>query len=92
MTGITAWYMRHGQNPANQSLQLSHKIIDYPLTELGVNQANAIAQQLAHQPGPAAIYASPLPCAAQTAEIITARIGSDVITVEGLRELDVVTS
>ena len=35
MTGVTAWYIRHGHNPANQAHQLSHKIIDYPLTDLG---------------------------------------------------------
>jgi broad specificity phosphatase PhoE len=35
------------------------------------------------------IYASPLRRAAQTAQIIAARTGSDVVIVEGLRELDV---
>jgi bisphosphoglycerate-dependent phosphoglycerate mutase len=89
VTGVTAWYIRHGHNPANQSRQLSHKVIDYPLTELGVAQAAALAGQLAGQPGPAAIYASPLRRAAQTAEIVAARTGSDVAIVEGLRELDV---
>jgi hypothetical protein len=33
VTGVTAWYIRHGHNPANQVRQLSHKVIDYPLTE-----------------------------------------------------------
>jgi broad specificity phosphatase PhoE len=89
VTGATAWYIRHGHNPANQSRQLSHKIIDYPLTELGVTQAAALAGQLAARPGPAAIYASPPRRAAQTAEIIAARTGSDVAIVEGLREIDV---
>lgn len=89
MTGVTAWYIRHGHNPANERHQLSHKIIDYPLTGLGVTQATALAGQLARQPRPAAIYASPLRRAAQTAEIIAARTSNDVITVEGLRELDV---
>lgn len=89
MTSVTAWYIRHGHNPANQARQLSHKVIDYPLTDLGVTQATALAGQLARQPGPAAIYASPLRRAAQTAEIIAARTGCDVIIVEGLRELDV---
>ncbi len=89
VTGVTAWYIRHGHNPANQRHQLSHKAIDYPLTELGVTQAAALAGQLAGEPGPAAIYASPLRRAAQTAEIIAARTGSDVEIVEGFRELDV---
>lgn len=89
MTGITAWYIRHGHNPANQSHQLSYRVIDHPLTELGVRQAEALAGQLAGQPGPAAIYASPLRRATQTAEIIAARTGTDAIVIEGLRELDV---
>jgi probable phosphoglycerate mutase len=89
VTGVTAWYIRHGHNPANQARQLSHKVIDYPLTDLGVAQATALAAQLAARPGPAAIYASPLRRAAQTAEIIAARTGSDVAIIEGLRELDV---
>jgi broad specificity phosphatase PhoE len=89
VTGVTAWYIRHGHNPANQARQLSHKIIDYPLTELGVIQAAALARQMADEPGPAAIYASPLRRAVQTAEIIAARTGSDVVIAEGLRELDV---
>lgn len=89
MTGVTVWYIRHGHNPANQARQLSHKIIDYPLTELGMAQAAALAGRLADGPGPAAIYASPLRRAAQTAEIIAARTDSDVTTIEGLRELDV---
>jgi probable phosphoglycerate mutase len=89
VTGVTAWYIRHGHNPANQARQLSHKVIDYPLTDLGVAQATTLARQLAGEPGPAAIYASPLRRAAQTAEIIAARTSSDVMIVEGLRELDV---
>jgi broad specificity phosphatase PhoE len=52
VTGVTAWYIRYGHNPANQARQLSHKVIDYPLTSLGVTQATALARQLAGQPGP----------------------------------------
>jgi broad specificity phosphatase PhoE len=89
VTGVTTWYIRHGHNPANQARQFSHKIIDYPLTELGVTQAAALAARLASEPGPAAIYASPLRRAAQTAEMIAALTGSDVAILEGLRELDV---
>jgi broad specificity phosphatase PhoE len=52
VTGVTAWHIRYGHNPANQARQLSHKVIDYPLTSLGVTQATALARQLAGQPGP----------------------------------------
>lgn len=48
-----------------------------------------LSGRLAGEPGPAAVYAFPLRRAAQTAEIIGARTGSDVVIVEGLRELDV---
>jgi hypothetical protein len=89
VTGVTAWYIRHGHNLANQRHQLSHKVTDYPLTDLGVTQSTTLAGQLARQPGPVAIYASPLRRAAQTAEIIAAHTSCDVISVEGLRELDV---
>jgi broad specificity phosphatase PhoE len=57
VTSVTAWYIRHGHNPANQAHQLPHKVIDCPLTDLGATQATALAAQLARQPGPAAIYA-----------------------------------
>jgi hypothetical protein len=54
---VTAWYIRHGHNPANLARQLSGKVVDYPLTELGVTQATTLASRLAREPAPAAIYA-----------------------------------
>lgn len=89
MTGVTVWYIRHGHNPANQTAELSHRVIDYPLTELGVTQAATLAGQLARHPAIAAIYASPLRRATQTAEIIANRIGGTVQVIEELRELNV---
>jgi probable phosphoglycerate mutase len=89
VTGVTVWYIRHGHNPANQTAELSHKITDYPLTELGVTQASALASQLAQYQAPAAIYASPLRRATQTAEIIASSIGGTVQVIEELREIDV---
>lgn len=89
VTGVTVWYIRHGHNLANQTSQLSHKVVDYPLTELGVTQATTLAGQLARHPAFAAIYASPLRRAAQTAEIIADRIGGTVQIIEELRELNV---
>jgi broad specificity phosphatase PhoE len=69
VTGVIAWYIRHGHNPANQPpRQMSHKAVDHPLTDLGVTQATALAARLARAGAPAAIYASPLRRAAQTAE------------------------
>jgi broad specificity phosphatase PhoE len=86
---VTVWYVRHGENPANLTGELSCRTVDYPLTERGVEQASALAAALSREPAPAAIYASPLRRASQTAQIIAARLGGPVTTLEGLRELDV---
>ncbi len=93
--GITVWYVRHGENPANLTGELSCKAVDYPLTTRGVGQAVDVAAELASRladgPGPAAIYASPLLRARQTAQIIAARLGMPCTVLEELRELDVGT-
>jgi probable phosphoglycerate mutase len=87
---VTIWYIRHGHNPANQPpRRLSHKVIDYPLTDLGVTQATTLAEQLARHSPPAAIYASPLRRATQTAEIIARHAGAAVTVLEDLCELNV---
>jgi probable phosphoglycerate mutase len=87
---VIAWYIRHGHNPANQHpRRLSHKVVDYPLTGLGVTQATTLAGRLAREDAPAAVYASPLRRAVQTAEIIARACGSEVVIVEELRELNV---
>lgn len=86
---VTVWYIRHGENPANLTGELSCRAVDYPLTERGVAQAADLASQLKVDSAPAAIYASPLRRATQTAQIIAGRLGLPVTTLEGLRELDV---
>ena len=86
---VTVWYIRHGENPANLTGELSCRTVDYPLTDHGVEQAVALAGRLSGEPTPAAIYASPLRRAAQTAQIIASHLGMPVTTLEDLRELDV---
>jgi len=86
---VTVCYIRHGENRANLTGELSCRTVDYPLTDRGVAQAAEVAGQLAGAAAPAAIYSSPLRRAAQTAGIIAARLGLPVVTVEDLRELDV---
>jgi broad specificity phosphatase PhoE len=87
---VRAWYIRHGHNPANQPpRRLSHKVVDYPLTDLGVAQATALAGRLGLLAAPTVIYSSPLRRAVQTAEIIGGATGGEVVIVEELRELDV---
>ncbi|MCW2934963.1 MAG: fructose-2,6-bisphosphatase [Actinomycetia bacterium] len=86
---VSVWYIRHGENPANLTGELSCRTVDYPLTSHGVEQARALADLLSREPAPAAIYASPLRRAAQTAQILATRLGIPVRTLEELRELDV---
>jgi probable phosphoglycerate mutase len=87
--GVTVWYIRHGENPANLTGELSCRAVDYPLTGHGVEQALALAARLSRDSAPAAIYASPMRRADQTARIIALRVGVPVTTLEELRELDV---
>ena len=86
---VSVWYIRHGENPANLTGELSCRRVDHPLTSHGVEQAQALAGLLSRDPAPAAIYASPLRRAAQTAQILATRLGVPVCTLEDLRELDV---
>jgi len=88
---VSVWYIRHGENPANLTGELSCRKVDYPLTGHGIEQAQALAARLASgsEPVPAAIYASPLRRAAQTARILASRLAVPVHTLEELRELDV---
>lgn len=81
-------FVRHGENPANLTREFSHRVVDYPLTERGVAQARATARYFAgHEI--AAVYASPLRRAAQTADIIAETLGLPVQTVEAFREVNV---
>jgi probable phosphoglycerate mutase len=87
---VTAWYIRHGHNPANlPPRQLTHKLIDHPLTDLGITQATILAERLARYPAPAAIYTSPLRRATQAADIIARHLDTGVTILEDLRELNV---
>lgn len=83
------YFVRHGQNLANLTHQFSYKKVDYPLTELGVRQAQLTAQRFTGQPIDE-IYASPLKRAVETAEIIAAGLNHlPVQIVEEFREINV---
>ncbi|MEL7644621.1 MAG: histidine phosphatase family protein, partial [bacterium] len=60
---------RHGENHANLIKQLSSKLVDYPLTEKGILQAQQTGEALAGR-GIKALFCSPLKRAKQTAEIV----------------------
>ena len=84
-------WIRHGENVANVTRTLSHRVFDGDLTERGRLQAAETAGRLAalcHPLGP--VFCSPLRRARQTAETVAARLRLPVSgALESLRELDV---
>src|SRR5579864_5128475 len=84
----TVYFVRHGENPANLTREFSYRLVDYPLTENGVRQAQETARYLRDR-GITAVYASPLKRAMQTAQIIAAPLGLPVTVVESFREVNV---
>ena len=82
------YFVRHGENRANVERLMSWRAIDYPLTELGVRQATAVAEWFRGRPVEA-VYASPLRRARETADHLARVVGAEVVEAEGLRELNV---
>ncbi len=78
---------RHGETDWNRESRFQGHA-DTTLNDAGRVQARELAERLAAE-RIAAVYASPLLRALETAEIVAARLGLDVRTVEGLREVDV---
>jgi probable phosphoglycerate mutase len=66
---------------------ISNRDVPHPLTELGRQQATALAQSLSDVPL-AAFYASPILRAAQTAQIVASIIGVPFEITDALREPD----
>src|SRR5215469_8659857 len=81
----------HGQNVANITRTLSHRVFDGDLTGTGRQQAAALAERLAVQDiGIGQVVSSTLRRARQTAEIIAARLRLPVAAeLDELRELNV---
>ena len=75
---------RHGETDWNLERRWQGHS-DRPLNEAGRAQAEALAEQLAGEPI-AAVYSSDLVRAHETARIVAARLGLDVVAVPGLRE------
>ena len=82
------YLLRHGENPANLSRQFSNRLVDHPLTEKGVLQAQQTADYFAGKELQA-VCSSPLKRATQTAAIIAGRLGLEVLVIEAFREIDV---
>ncbi len=81
------YFVRHGQSEANVQMIISNRDLPHPLTELGRQQATALAQSLVDVPL-AAFYASPIMRAAQTAQIVASVIGVPFEIADALREPD----
>jgi broad specificity phosphatase PhoE len=81
--------VRHGQSVANTEGRLQGQL-DSPLTDLGRDQARALARRLVHEEWSiSAIYASDLSRAAETAEILATELCAPLTFDERLREYDV---
>jgi len=82
---ITLYIVRHGQTVDNLVNRIQGQT-DSPLTDLGIRQAEAIADRLSSESF-SAIYSSDLGRASKTAEVIASRHGMPVRTTPLLREL-----
>ncbi|HEV8575371.1 MAG TPA: histidine phosphatase family protein [Dehalococcoidia bacterium] len=78
--------VRHAESRGNFELRLQGRR-EYPLTERGLGQAQALAERLSATPL-AAVYSSPIGRAIQTAEVIAAKAGVDVAPESRLQEYD----
>ena len=78
--------IRHGQTEWNRQ-QVFRGRADIPLSNVGIEQATALAERLAHEPI-AAVYSSPLARALVTAEHVGRPHGLQPHRVEGLTDVD----
>ncbi len=79
------YLVRHGESTWNAQRRWQG-VADPPLSEAGVEQAGRLARRL-RSAGLAAVYASPLQRALQTARIVAEACGLAPRVVEGLREV-----
>ena len=78
--------IRHAESKGNFEHRLQGRR-EFPLTAKGTQQAEALASRLAPEPL-TTIYSSPIGRALQTAEIIAAKAGLDVMIEPGIQEYD----
>ncbi len=82
------YFVRHAENPANLTKELSCRLVDYSLTPKGILQAQQTAAYFQDKPIHA-IYTSPLKRAIETAAIIAEPLNLQPIVVENFREVNV---
>ena len=80
-------FARHGESQANVERIISNRALPHGLTAKGRTQAETLAAQLDER-SVAAIYASPILRAQETASILSERLGLSVRTSDALREFD----
>jgi broad specificity phosphatase PhoE len=78
--------IRHAQSQGNFEGRLQGRR-EYPLTPLGVTQAEALAERLASAPL-SAVYSSPIRRAFDTAAVLAQRLNTDVIEEPRVQEYD----
>ena len=81
------YFVRHGQSEANVLRVISNRDLPHHLTDMGRQQAEALARSLADV-SLAAIHSSPIVRAAETAQIVAASKGLPVEMADALREPD----
>ena len=84
----TLLLVRHGQAREGDSSRIGRGT---PLSQLGRLQVNALASELAADAPLAAVYASPLPRAVQTAELLSERLGLNTVVDRRLAEFEMGT-
>jgi broad specificity phosphatase PhoE len=85
----TLLWTRHGENHANLTRTLSHRVVDRELTERGRSQALDLVEALGDTRLHEDVFTSPLRRAQETAQIVGERIGLRPVVIEEFRELDV---
>lgn len=90
MTLNRLYLVRHGENYANLTKEFSYRLVDYPLTDKGISQAEQTAGYFIDK-NIHAVFSSPLKRALQTAQIIAGSLGLEVTVMENFREVNVGT-
>jgi broad specificity phosphatase PhoE len=85
----TLLWTRHGENHANLTRTLSHRVVDRELTERGRSQALDLVEALGDTRLHEDVFTSPLRRTQETAQIVGERIGLRPVVIEEFRELDV---
>ncbi|MFG5720039.1 bifunctional RNase H/acid phosphatase [Streptomyces murinus] len=81
--------LRHGETPLTPQKRFSGSGGTNPaLSAAGRDQAHRVAEALARRGTVQTVLASPLARTRETAEIVAARLGLDVVVEDGLRETD----